>query len=407
MAKTNVPRLRFKEFDGEWKFGHLSDVGLVKMNKRIHKNETKDTGDVPFFKIGTFGKKPDAFITRNRFLELKEHYPYPKPGDILMSASGTLGRTVVYEGKDEYFQDSNIIWLDLNNKEMINIFLLQFYKQHIWKSEGTTIKRLYNKDIYSTSISYPSVYEQKKIGTFFAKIDEIIELQTQKLEQLKKLKRGYLQKMFPQDGESLPRLRFSGFSDKWNEVKIGKIMDVGSVFRIHQRDWRKEGVPFIRARDIVSYLKQGHFSNDRIFISEDKYKEMIEKSGNANKGDMLVTGVGTIGIPFLIRTDEPLYFKDGNIIWLKNNNVVNPNFLFYNFLTPFVQDEIFSFSGVGTVATYTIESAKKTMLMLPTNSEQQQIGKFFSKLDQLINNQSKKIEDLKQQKKSYLQKIFI
>ena len=81
------------------------------MNRRIFKEQTSEIGDVPFFKIGTFGGQPDAFISRELYKEYKEKYPYPEIGDILISASGSIGRTVVYQGKDEYFQDSNIVWL--------------------------------------------------------------------------------------------------------------------------------------------------------------------------------------------------------------------------------------------------------------------------------------------------------
>lgn len=204
----------------------------------------------------------------------------------------------------------------------------------------------------------------------------------------------------------VPQLRFSGFSGEWKEDKIGRIMDVGSVYRIHQSDWKKEGIPFIRARDIVSYLKNRKFSSDRLYISEEKYEKLSKKTGIVKKGDVLVTGVGTIGKPFLINTNKPLYFKDGNIIWLKNNNKISPNFLFYNFLSPSVQKEIISFSGVGTVGTYTIDSAKKTKIILPINDEQQKIGSFFAKQDKLIELQTQKVDQLKKLKRGYLQKMF-
>lgn len=409
MTKTNVPRLRFRGFEEEWdttKFGNLYKKNVEKNEINFDKSKTISISKMKFNKEGNGADYSSLKL-----------YKVLRVGDIAFEGHKNkkfeFGRFVLNDIGDGIMSPRFTSLRPITNQYIpfmkYLVHLEKIIRPILVKSTkaGTMMNELVVSDLLKQNINIPSYKEQQKIGSFVAKIDKLIELQTQKLKQLKKLKQAYLQKTFPQEEESVPRLRFSGFSDKWNEVKIGKIMDVGSVFRIHQRDWRKEGVPFIRARDIVSYLKQGHFSNDRIFISEDKYKEMIEKSGNANKGDILVTGVGTIGIPFLIRTDEPLYFKDGNIIWLKNNNVVNPNFLFYNFLTPFVQDEIFSFSGVGTVATYTIESAKKTKLILPTNSEQQKIGAFFSNLDLMISNQSKKIETLKQQKKAYLQKMFI
>lgn len=146
------------------------------MNKRIFKEETTDAGDIPFYKIGTFGGEPDAFISRELFEEYKSKYPYPKIGDILISASGSIGRTVVYEGADEYFQDSNIVWLNHDNR-LDNMFLKQFYSIVTWNGlEGSTIKRLYNKNILDTDICIPIPNEQEQIGTFFQTLDNLITL---------------------------------------------------------------------------------------------------------------------------------------------------------------------------------------------------------------------------------------
>ena len=104
----------------------LGDLGSVAMNKRIFKEQTSDVGDIPFYKIGTFGGTPDAFISRDIFEEYKSKYQYPEVGDMLISASGSIGRTVVYQGYDEYFQDSNIVWLK-HDQQLDNSFLKQFY----------------------------------------------------------------------------------------------------------------------------------------------------------------------------------------------------------------------------------------------------------------------------------------
>ncbi|MCI5971662.1 MAG: restriction endonuclease subunit S, partial [Anaerococcus sp.] len=149
-----VPELRFDGFDGEWEMGTLSDLGSVLMNKRIYKDETSEIGDVPFYKIGTFGSKADSYISRDLFEEYKSKYPYPKVGDLLISASGSIGKVIEYKGEDAYYQDSNIVWLDVNDK-VKNSFLKQFYETVHWNElEGSTIKRLYNKDLLRKKISY-------------------------------------------------------------------------------------------------------------------------------------------------------------------------------------------------------------------------------------------------------------
>ncbi|MBO2706036.1 restriction endonuclease subunit S [Lactiplantibacillus plantarum] len=193
---AKVPELRFAGFADDWEERKLGDLGSVAMNKRIFKEQTSDVGDIPFYKIGTFGGTPDAFISRDIFEEYKSKYQYPEVGDILISASGSIGRTVVYRGDDEYFQDSNIVWLK-HDQQLDNSFLKQFYSIVKWQGlEGSTIKRLYNKNILETKITLPSPEEQAQLGSFFKQLDNTIALHQRKLDLLKEQKKGYLQKMF-------------------------------------------------------------------------------------------------------------------------------------------------------------------------------------------------------------------
>lgn len=122
--------------------------------------------------------------------------------------------------------------------------------------------------------------------------------------------------MFPQNGADKPELRFKGFTDAWEQRKLGELMEITSVKRIHQSDWTDSGVRFLRARDIVAVSKNEEVS-EPLFISQEKYDEYSALSGKVKIGDLLVKGVGTIGVPMLINNEEPLYFKDGNIIWFK------------------------------------------------------------------------------------------
>ncbi|HDK3613486.1 TPA: restriction endonuclease subunit S [Staphylococcus aureus] len=200
MQKIFSQELRFKDENGndypEWVVKLIGDIGKVAMNKRIYKHETSANEEIPFYKIGNFGKKADTFISREQFNEYKEKYPYPKKGDILISASGSIGKTIEYKGEEAYYQDSNIVWLD-HNEEVLNVFLKYFYILVKWNGvEGTTIKRLYNKNILNTKIDLPTISEQQKIGDFFCYIDNLIEIQEQKLEFLKRRKQSLLQKMF-------------------------------------------------------------------------------------------------------------------------------------------------------------------------------------------------------------------
>ena len=169
----------------------------------------------------------------------------------------------------------------------------------------------------------------------------------------------------------------------WEQRKLGDLMEVTSVKRIHQADWTDSGVRFFRARDIVSSMNNEEVDNP-VFISEDKYEEYSRISGKVIAGDLLVTGVGTIGIPYLIKDTTPLYFKDGNIIWFKNNNILNGKYFYYCFQNNHIQSQIYSASGKGTVGTYTIENGKKTSISYPSLKEQVKIGKLLDTMTIMI-----------------------
>ncbi|KOA38965.1 hypothetical protein BBM0476_00935 [Bifidobacterium breve MCC 0476] len=162
-----------------WEQRKLGEFGSVAMCKRIYKEQTSEQGDVPFFKIGTFGADPDAFISNELFEGFKRTYPYPTPGTLLISAAGSIGRIVEYQGEKAYFQDSNIVWLEHDHR-LNDAFLKPLYSQIEWGLEGSTIKRLYNKDLLSAEVTIPDGKEQKEIGQFFAKLDSLITLHQRK-----------------------------------------------------------------------------------------------------------------------------------------------------------------------------------------------------------------------------------
>ena len=193
---STVPEIRFNGFTQAWEQCKFRDIGSVSMCRRIFKEQTSLSGDVPFYKIGTFGAEPDAFISKKLFEEYKLKYPYPNKGDILISASGSIGKTVEYTGENEYFQDSNIVWLK-HEDYIKNSFLKCYYSIVKWSGiEGSTIKRLYNENILNTSISVPSEMEQEQLGVFFENIELLITLHQRKLEKLKNIKKSMLEKMF-------------------------------------------------------------------------------------------------------------------------------------------------------------------------------------------------------------------
>ena len=152
----------------------LGDIGSICMCKRILKSQTNTVSGVPFYKIGTFGKEADAYISQEIFNEYRSKYNFPKKGDVLISAAGTIGRTVVYDGKPAYFQDSNIVWIDNDESVVLNGYLRYCYELKPWKaSEGGTIPRLYNDNIAKAVIAVPSIEEQKRVVSILDRFDAI------------------------------------------------------------------------------------------------------------------------------------------------------------------------------------------------------------------------------------------
>lgn len=152
----------------------LGDIGPVCMCKRILKSQTNTAGGVPFYKIGTFGKTANAYISEETYQEYRSKYSFPNKGDILISAAGTIGRTVVYDGKPAYFQDSNIVWIANDETRVLNRFLAYCYEKKPWNiSSGGTIARLYNENIQKAVIPAPSLERQMQIISQLEKMEDL------------------------------------------------------------------------------------------------------------------------------------------------------------------------------------------------------------------------------------------
>ena len=194
--KKATVKLLLKPKDS-WQQIRLGDIGEVSMCKRILKCQTSATGDVPFYKIGTFGKQPDAYISRSLFGDFKKRFSYPKVGDVLLSAAGTIGRTVVFTGEDAYFQDSNIVWIANDEKIVSNRFLNVIYSQIDWQTEnGGTVSRLYNANIRDAVISIPGLNEQKRIVETLDTIDNTIKGLKAQLQKAQAIKQGMMAYFF-------------------------------------------------------------------------------------------------------------------------------------------------------------------------------------------------------------------
>ncbi|EKN6211641.1 restriction endonuclease subunit S [Yersinia rohdei] len=202
----------------------------------------------------------------------------------------------------------------------------------------------------------------------------------------------------------VPEIRFEGFGGEWAENNLGELIDIRSAARVHKEQWTEAGVPFFRTSDVVSIYKGQE--NTKAYISHEVYNGLSEKIGKVTKDDLLITGGGSIGIPYLVQNDNPLYFKDADLLWLKNNKKFNGYFLYTFFFSAPFKKHIKSISHTGTIAHYTIEQAKATPINTCYDEEQTQIGNYFQKLDSLINQHQQKHDKLSNIKKAMLEKMF-
>lgn len=203
---------------------------------------------------------------------------------------------------------------------------------------------------------------------------------------------------------NVPEIRFEGFSGGWVKNNLGELIDIRSAARVHKEQWTEAGVPFFRTSDVVSIYKGQE--NTKAYISHEVYNSLSEKIGKVTKDDLLITGGGSIGIPYLVPNDNPLYFKDADLLWLKNNKKFNGYFLYTFFFSAPFKKHIKSISHTGTIAHYTIEQAKATPINTCYDEEQTQIGNYFQKLDAQINLHQQKHDKLSNIKKAMLEKMF-
>ena len=398
--ENKQPEIRFPGFTDDWEQRKLGELGTVAMNKRIFKEETSERGDIPFYKIGTFGSAPDAFISKKLFDEYRSKYPYPEEGDLLISASGSIGRIVEYTGADEYFQDSNIVWLKHDNR-LINSFLKQFYSIVKWQGlEGSTIKRLYNKNILETKIDLPDPIEQQKIGSFFKQLDDTIALHQQELATLKQTKQGFLQKMFPKEGAKVPEVRFPGFTDDWEQRKLGEnteFITKGTT----PKDKSGHGE--------INFVKVENLTNGKIApvqkITETEHEGYLTRS-RLKKGDILFSIAGTLGRTAVVN-ESILPANTNQALAIIRSYDFDQNFLITTLSGHVVAEYIRKNPTVGAQPNLSLEQVRNLVIDTPSKAEQMQIGLFFKQLDDTITLHQRELELLQATKKAFLQKLFV
>ena len=296
--------------------------------------------------------------------------------------------------------------IDTNKDFLYRLIQTQQFDNIANLSSGSKMPRADWNLVVGTEFMIPgSNKEQQKIGVYFSSLDHLITLHQRKCEETKKLKKYMLQKMFPQNGKRVPEIRFVGFTDDWEQRKLGDVTELKSASRVHKGEWTDSGVPFFRSSDVMAAINGT--TNEKAYISEELYEKLSNASGKLEEGDVLVTGGGSVGNPYIVPNNEPLYTKDADLLWIKNQGRFYPYFLYEYFFSPTFRIYLSSISHVGTIAHYTITQLSETPISLPDIEEQIKVGEYFESLDRLITLHQRKYEELQKIKKFMLQNMFI
>ena len=390
-----VPKLRFKREDGtdypEWESKTLQEVtSHFQSGKAINRSNIAQTG-----KYAVYGGNGLRGFTDS----------YNHCGDyVLIGRQGALCGNVCFVSGKNYFTE-HAIAVQANSENYLPFLLYQFDNMNLGQYSGQSAQAgLAVSRITQVTANFPHIEEQQKIADFLSTVDEVIAQSEAEVQNLEQQKKAAMQKIFSQevrfkreDGTDYP---------EWEEDTIGNCVNVTSCKRVHQSDWTDSGVPFYRAREIVAL-----YNNEPIMplhISIEKYNALSKISGMISSGDLLVTGVGTIGVPYLVKESDKFYFKDGNIIWFQNEEKrALGSFLYYTLSTNEFQTKILQDSGKGTVHTFTIANAKETIIAIPCLEEQQKIADFLSAYDEAISYAKQELDKWKELKKGLLQQMFV
>ena len=395
----------------DWEVKSLGEIGEPCMCKRILKEQTSPTGDIPFYKIGTFGGIPDAYISRELFEQYKEQYNYPKKGTLLLSAAGTIGRVVVFDGKDSYFQDSNIVWIDNDETKVTNDFLFYCYSRMQWKTEeGGIVSRLYNANLKSTSFIAPkSLAEQQRIAKALSDVDALISTTEKLIQKKMNIKQGAMQNLLT------GKKRLPGFGDKQTDLFVPN--------GTHTKEVKDVSPEQIRLSAKMKQTELGEIPEDwevkslgeMLKIGHGKdYKNL--KSGNVpvyGTGGYMTSVNGflyegeTVCIGRKGTIDKPQYHSGkiwtvDTLFYTYDFKSLNPKYLFYKFCLI----DWLSMNEASGVPSLTAKNIEDIQITIPTEEEQTAIANVLSSMDKEIETLNTKLEKYRNLKTAMMQQLL-
>lgn len=399
MNKT--PAVRFKGFTEDWEQRKLGDITVSYSGGTPTAGNTEYYGGaIPFIRSGEISKKQtELFITESGLKNSSA--AMVNKGDILYALYGaTSGEVSISKMKGAINQ---AILAILPNKEYDSNFLMQWLrikKDYIIATylqggqgnlSGTIVKNLI--------VELPSFVEQTRIGSTLTYIDNLITLHQRKYEKLVNIKKSMLYKMFPQNGRKVPEIRFAGFTDDWEQRRLEEFVTFFSGLTYSPNDIRPSGTLVLRS----SNVKNGEIIDaDNVYVDP-----KIVNVENVKNGDIIV----------VVRNgSRSLIGKHAEIKGLKPDTVIgafmtgirseHPSFINALLNTPRFEKEVTMNMGA-TINQITGYMFSKMEFLIPTNKEQDIIGRYFKNLDNLITLHQRKLEKLKQLKQAMLHKMFV
>lgn len=376
----------------DWEVRTLGDIGDIKMCKRIFSYQTSKRGDVPFFKIGTFGKEPDAFISWELYQEFRKKYSFPKEGYLLISASGTIGRTVEYKGEDAYYQDSNIIWIDNDEKLITNKYLNYTLKVVKYKTEGSTIKRLYNSIIKRSEFAIPpTIEEQEAIATSLSDVDDLISNLDKLISKKKAIKQGAMQQLLTPPHKGGKRL--AGFTRDWVETPLDNVAWYQEGPGLRKWQFTDKGIKVINITNLVN----GYLDLDKTqrHITWDEFNKMYQHF-EIDEGDIVVASSGNSYCKTAVvrKQDLPLVMNT-SVIRFKPKENLDYKLLLIFLKSSLFKDQIDLLITGGAQPNFGPAHLKKINIMLPPTKEEQ------SALANILYDMEMEIEQLETKKGKY------
>ena len=359
------------------------------MCKRILASQTNTEEGVPFYKIGTIGNAPDAYISKELFDDYKTKYNYPHKGEVMITCAGTVGKCIIYDGKDAYYQDSNIVWIDNSSQSISNSFLYHLLAKVDWrKLNSTTIIRIYNDDLRNLKLSYPQIEEQQKISRLLSFLDERIATQNKIIEDLKKLKSAIIEEHYRQTEK--------------NEVCVADLGNHFNVGNLAKDDLSETGKPCIIYGELFTTYGE-------IISQIESHTNKTEGMILSKKGDLLFpssTTVDAISLiaPSVINVDNVILGGDMFGIHISHN--YNAQYLSYYF-NHIAKKQLAKFAKGSTIIHLHYTDIEKAKLLLPSLEEQNRMAKCLVALDKKVSVEQDLLSSLTCQKSYLLQQMFI